>query len=124
MSLLDDENILIDNCVEKLHIETIQYLLTHYQFDECIKFLNNNYKILDGYFWKIDSIGDLAYTNNNNDWICSIYIDREELILELNYDNIENPYITSKLDYEKVLEEFNINTSTIKSWYIINPFRS
>ena len=125
MSLLDDENILIDNCVEKLHIETIQYLLTHYQFDECIKFLNNNYKILDGYFWKIDSIGDPAYTNNNNDWICSIYIDSEELILEFNYnDDINNPYITSKLDYEKILKEFNINSPTIKSWYIINSFRS
>ena len=73
---------------------------------------------------KIDNIGDPIYTNNKN-WICSIYTDSGELILEFNYnDDIDNLYITSKFDYEKVLKEFNINTSTIKSWYIINSFRS
>lgn len=122
MSLLDDENILIDNCVKKLHIETIQYLLNNSQFDECIRFLNNNYKILDGYFWEIDG-GDPIYTSDN-DWICSVYIDSGELILEFNYnDDIDNPYITSKFEYEKVLKEFNINPSTIKSWYVINSLR-
>ena len=123
MSLLDDENILINNCVKISHIETIRYLLKHSQFDECIKFLNDNYKILDGYFWKIDYIGDPIYTNNKN-WICSIYIDSEELILEFDYkdDDIDNPYITSKFDYEKVLKEFNINASTIKSYYVFDSF--
>jgi hypothetical protein len=123
MSLLDDENILINNCVKTSHIETIRYLLKHSQFDECIKFLNDNYKILDGYFWKIDYIGDPIYTNNKN-WICSIYIDSEELILEFDYkdDDINNPYITSKFDYEKILKEFNINISTIKSYYVFDSF--
>ena len=106
-----------------MNIETIQYLLNNSQFDECIRFLNNNYKILDEYFWEIDC-GDPIYTNDK-DWICGIYIDSGELILEFNYnDDIDNPYITSKFDYEKVLKEFNINPSTIKSWYVINSFRS
>ena len=120
MSILDDEDILIDDCIKISHIETIRYLLKRSQFDECIKFLNDNYKIIDGYFWEIDNIGDPIYTNDKN-WICCIYIDSEELILEFNYkDDIDNPYVTSKSDYEKVLKEFNINTSTIKSYYVFN----
>jgi hypothetical protein len=100
MSLLDDENILIEDCkINNLY--TIKNLLENKEYSTCIDLLNNVYHILDGYSWDLDDY-DYPIYSNDNDWLCSLYVilnertKKRDLVLELHYKyltmtNTENP---------------------------------
>ena len=110
MSLLDDENILIEDCkIDNLH--TIKHLLENKEYSTCIDLLNDGYNILDGYSWNLDDYDCPTYSNDN-DWLCSLYVilnegtKKRDLILELHYKylimtNTKNPkFIFSDKHYQ------------------------
>lgn len=110
MSLLDDENILIEDCkIDNLH--TIKHLLEDKEYSICIDLLNDDYNILDGYSWNLDDYDCPTYSNDN-DWLCSLYVifnegtKKRDLILELHYKylimtNTENPkFVFSDKHYQ------------------------
>ena len=89
MSLLDDENILIEDCkIDNLH--SIKHLLENKEYSTCIDLLNDKYNVLDGYSWNLDDYDCPTYSNDN-DWLCSVYVilnegtKKRDLVLELHY---------------------------------------
>lgn len=89
MSVLDDENILIeDSKIDALH--TIKHLLENKEYPTCIGLLNDKYNVLDGYSWDLDDYDCPTYSNDN-DWLCSVYVilnnetKKSHLVLELHY---------------------------------------
>ena len=138
MSLLDNENILIEKCkIDNLH--TIKHLLENKEYSTCIDLLNDKYNVLDGYSWDLDDYDCPTYSNDN-DWLCCVYVilngetKKRDLVLELHYKyltmtNTENPKFvfsdrrhqlsltdqeTLYKNYEKILISFGL---------ILNPDR-
>ena len=110
MSILDDENILIEDCkIDNLH--TIKHLLEYKEYPTCIDLLNDKYNVLDGYSWNLDDYDCPTYSNDN-DWLCSVYVilnirtKKRDLVLELHYKyltmtNTENPkFVFSDRHYQ------------------------
>lgn len=143
MSLLDDENILIEDCkIDNLH--AIKCLLENKEYSTCIDILNNVYNILDGYSWYLDDY-DYPIYSNYNDSLCSLYIilnertKKRDLILELHYKyltmtNTENPKFvlsdkhyqlscteqeTLRKNYEKILNGFKLTPNLNRLFYTL-----
>ena len=143
MSLLDDENILVEDCkIDNLH--TIKHLLENKEYSTCIDLLNDKYNILDGYSWDLDDYDCPTYSNDN-DWLCSVYVilnegtKKRDLVLELHYKyltmtNTENPKFifsdrhyhlscteqeTLYENYEKILTGFKLTPNLNHLVYIL-----
>ena len=143
MSLLDDENILIEDCkIDNLH--TIKHLLENKEYSTCIDLLNDDYNILDGYSWNLDDYDCPTYSNDN-DWLCSLDVilnegtKKRDLVLELHYKYLtttktENPKFvfsdkryqlscteqeTLYKNYEKILNGFKLTPNPNHLFYTL-----
>lgn len=143
MSLLDDENILIeDSKIDTLH--SIKHLLENKEYSTCINLLNDKYNVLDGYSWDLDDYDCPTYSNYN-DWLCSLYVilnegtKKNDLVLELHYKyltmaNTENPKFvfsdrrhqlsltdqeTLYKNYEKILTGFKLTPNPNHLFYTL-----
>ena len=143
MSLLDDENILIEDCkIDNLH--TIKHLLEYKEYPTCIDLLNDKYNVLDGYSWNLDDYDCPTYSNDN-DWLCSLDVilnegtKKRDLVLELHYKylkmhcglNKEPKFIFSDRrhqlswtdqetlykNYEKILTDFKLTPNPNHLFY-------
>ena len=145
MSLLDDENILIENCkIDDLH--SVKHLLEKKEYSTCIEILNDKYNVLDGYSWDLDDYDyDCPTYSNDNDWLCSVYVilnegtKKRDLVLELHYKyltmaNTENPKFifsdkryqlscteqeTLYKNYEKILTSFKLTPNPDHLFYTL-----
>ena len=144
MSLLDDENILIEDCKDNLKLHAIKHLLENKEYSTCIDLLNDDYNILDGYSWNLDDY-DCPIYSNDNDWLCSLYVifnegtKKRDLVLELHYKYLtttktENPKFvfsdkryqlscteqeTLYKNYEKILIGFKLTPNPNHLFYTL-----
>ena len=137
MSLLDDENILIEDCIKSSKVQSfikcMDKLLANHKWEELYDLFDNYFKCDDGYYWSYNQFFQRMILDQDKlGWVCVIYEDcalngycisvREELGVD-NKKLIDN--ILKRLNIEKdqpvaeyARQEINIK-SYIKTYKIL-----